>query len=253
MIDGTRLAATEFEVVWGLLGLGERPVAIDVPFRGGTPDERRRVVQEVEDELRSRGQWRGRGLDPDLVARLALLARPSWSVDAWLAIDRPVRAMGAVAGDRAAIGVVDGDEVTVGAASSYGVVDRLVALAGITPGPGESVSVPAEVLDAAAAAAEGDMNALAGSLRRQGEPADRAQLLARMCRDHHAFAQFGVTVHDPTEGRVRGRRVVALHATEQGWYLQIRRGGHVTVTPASAAQVSAQITELVGDTHRLVR
>lgn len=251
MSEGTRLSLTEFEVLWRALELGEFPIVLDVPFHGGIhPEDRRRVAREVEDALRARRLWDARdGADARLAWQLGLLSRSAWSVDAWLLLDRPVRALGAVTGERGAVAVIDGPEITITETTSYRVIDHLVALAGIAPGPGESVSVPSEALDAATTRAGDDMQRLADALSRRGVPYNQADLLTRMCRNHRHLAQFGATVHDRTTGRKRSREVIALHATDQGWYLQLRRRGYVTITPATAAKLSAEIRQVLDNTH----
>lgn len=252
MNGGFTLSATEFEVLWELLALPERPVVLDVPTRGGTDQERHHVVAQATESLRAKRLLDVRGPDADLEALCALLARPGWAVDAWLRLDRPVRAQAAASGERATLAVVDGERVTLVPSSRYRVIDGLVGMIGINPGPGASVSVPADDLDAAAAASRGDTRRLIDELRRRGARYDDADLLARMCPEHTHTVQFSVAVHHRTAGRSRGRRVIGLHATAAGWYLQVRRCGYVTVTPASAAKVSEQLNDLVGETTDLV-
>ncbi|HEU0128297.1 MAG TPA: ESX secretion-associated protein EspG, partial [Pseudonocardiaceae bacterium] len=135
-------------------------------------------------------------------------------------------------------------------------LDELVRLPGLRAGPGHSVTVRAENLDAATMLAGQDMPRLAEELIRRGERYHDAHALARICAQHGHLGQFGVLVRDHLGQQSAGRRVVGLHATPAGWYSQLRRAGHggtfVTITPASPAVVTAQVRDLLTETRQLV-
>lgn len=249
------LSATELEVCWKELPLDELPVVLDVPVRGSTEAERRRIVAATLDGLRARRLIGPRGVDPDLAAMLGTLARHRWATEAWLLLDRPVRALAACLGEAGALAVLEGDRCRLRSCSPHSLLDELVRLAGLSAGPGHSVTVRAENLDAAARAAGQDMRRLAELLTRHGERHDDAQALAGMCTPHRALGQFGALVRDQLGRQSPGRRVVGLHATPKGWYSQLRRtdqgGTFVTVTPASPEVVITQLRELLTETRRL--
>lgn len=249
------LSVTEVEVCWKQLRLNELPIVLDVPARGGTDAERRQVVTQALDGLRERRLLDQRGLDPDVAAMLVTLARHRWAAEAWLLLDRPVRALAACRGEVATLAVLDGDRCRLTSCSPHYLLGELVRLAGLQAGPGRSVTVRAENLDAAARVAGGDMHLLADLLTRHGERPDDAQALATMCAKHRELGQFGVLVRDPLGRQSASRRVIGLHATADGWYSQLRRAGHggtfVTVTPASPEVVTTQLRELLTETRRL--
>ncbi|WP_033430923.1 ESX secretion-associated protein EspG [Saccharothrix syringae] len=244
---GVVLAAVEFEVCWSHLGLGELPPVLDAPSPGRTRAERNELVWRVLDDLRHRGLLRGRDLHPDLVAGLTALARFSWAVDARVLGARRLRARAAATGRHGVLAVWEGDVVALRPLPPDALVAEVVRLAGDAPtGRGGSANVRAASLDAAVAAG-GDLDGLAAALEARGErPAD-ARAVARMCRDAHTRGQFGVRVTG-RDGRPRSApRVVAFHDTPAGRHLQLRRGGWVTVLPATAAQLAVQVGQVVDE------
>ena len=170
-------------------------------------------------------------------------------------LDRPVRALAACRGGVGALAILDGNRVRLTPCSPRYLFDELVRLAGLTAGPGRSVTVRAENLDAAAQIAGRDMQRLAEKLTHLGERYDDAQALARMCAQHNRLGQFGTLVRDHLGRQRSGRRVIGLHATPDGWYSQLRRTGHggtfVTVTPANQDVVTTQLHELITETRQL--
>lgn len=249
------LSAAEIQVCWRELRLGELPVVIDVPALGRTEAERRHLMARTLDGLRERHLVDAGGVHPDLTHLLRVLARYQWAVEAWLLLERPVRALAACRGEAGAMAVLEGERVRLTPCASHSVLDQLIRLAGVTAGPGQSVTVRAESLDAATLAAGRDMRRLADELVRQGERHDDAQELARMCTDHGRLGQFGVLVRDQLGTQRTGRRVVGLHSTPRGWYSQLRRASHggtyVTVTPAGPDVVRTQLRDLLAETRRL--
>jgi hypothetical protein len=249
------LSATEIEICWKQLQLNDLPVVIDVPTLGRTDTERRRLVAHTLEGLRERCLFGTRGVDPDLTDLLVTLARHHWAVEAWLLLDRPVRALAACRGGVGTLATLDSNRVRLAPCSPHHLFDELTRLAGLTAGPGRSVTVRAEHLDAAAQVAGQDMQRLAEELTHHGERYDDAQALARMCARHDRLGQFGALARDHLGRQRAGRRVIGLHATPDGWYSQLRRTGHggtfVTVTPASQDVVSTQLRELITETRQL--
>ncbi len=250
------LSALEFEVCWELAHVGEPPAILNVPFTGRTDTERRQVVASVIERLRPRGLADRRGLDRDLADLLAVFTHYTWAAEAWLALDRPVRAMAAQAGLGGAVALIDGDRVELRECSEQGLLEALVGVPGIVAGPGTPVQLCADNLDVAVRAAGRDMQRLARELASLGVHTDDANCLVRMCEGHEKLAQFGVLVRGRTGRRTPGERVIGLHATQVGWYLQLRRhrAGRETVTvgPAQPADVVAQLRSLLAETREVV-
>lgn len=251
------LSATEIEVCWHQLQLDELPVVLDVPRIGRTEAERRQVVAHALDGLRARRLVGRHGVDPDLAEALITLARYRWAVEAWLLLDRPVRALAACGGETGAVAVLDQDRVQVTSCSPHSLLSELIRVVAPTAGPGHSVTVRAENLGTAARVSGRDMQRLAEELTRYGERHDDAHTLAMMCTRHNKLGQFGVLVRDEFGRQRPGRRVVGLHATSNGWYSQLRHASYggifVTVTPASPAVVTAQLRDLLTETRQLSR
>ncbi|HEY2764286.1 MAG TPA: ESX secretion-associated protein EspG [Pseudonocardiaceae bacterium] len=249
------LSATEIEVCWEQLQLDEMPVVIDVPTCGRTDTERHQIVAGTLNGLRDRGLADEHSIDPDLADILVTLARFRWGVEAWLLLDRPVRALGTCRGQTGALAVLEGERMRLASCPPHSLLHEVIQLVRPTAGPGRPVTVRAENLDAAARAADRNMPRLAEELTRRGERYDDAQALAQMCAQHNRLGQFGALVRDRLGQQTAGRRVVGLHATPDGWYSQLRRADHggtfVTVTPASPAVVLSQLRELLDETRRL--
>lgn len=248
------LSGTEFEVCWKQLQLDDLPVVLDVPERGRTDTERRRIVSSALDGLRARHLIGQHGVDPDLADLLLTLARYSWAVEAWLLLERPVRALAASLGEASALAVVDAGRVQLTRCSPHALIRELIRLAGLSAGPGHSVTVRAENLDAAALSAGRDMQRLAEDLVRRGERYDDVQALAQMCAEPAHLGQLGALIRNHAGQPRAGSRVVGLHSTPDGWYSQLRRigpgGTFVTVTPASPDVVATQLRDLLTETRQ---
>lgn len=248
------LSAAEVKVCWQQLQLDELPIVIDVPGLGRTEAERRHIVAQALDGLRERGLIGDHGIHPELADILHTLARYQWAVEAWLLLDRPVRGIAACRGETGALAILEANRLRLTRCASHSLLGELVRVAGVTAGPGRSVTVRAESLDAAALTAGRDMRRLADDLTRRGERHEDAHDLARMCTDHDRLGQLGALVRDHLGRQSAGRRVVGLHSTPRGWYSQLRRPGHggtfVTVTPASADVVTTQLRDLLNETRR---
>lgn len=249
------LSATEIEVCWRQLQLSELPIVIDVPTLGRTDTERRQLVAYTLDGLRERRLFGERGVDPVLTDLLVTLAQHQWAVEAWLLLDRPVRALAACRGEIGALATLDGNRMRLAPCSPHQLFDELIRLARLSAGPGRSVTVRAENLDSAAQVAGRDMQRLAEELTHRGERYDDAQALAGMCARHGQLGQFGALARDHLGRQRSGQRVIGLHATPHGWYSQLRRTGYggtfVTVTPAGHDVVTAQLRELITETRQL--
>lgn len=247
------LSAAEVEVCWKHLQMDELPVVLDVPALGRTESERRQLMARAFDGLRERGLLGEQGIDPELAELLITLARYDWAVEAWLLLDRPVRALAACRDETGALAILRGDRLRMTPCSAHSLLAGLVGLAGLRAGPGRSVTVRAENLDAAALAAGQDMRRLADELVRRGERDEDAHELTRMCAQHDQLGQFGALVRDHLGRQSSGRRVVGLHSTPAGWYSQLRRigpgGTFVTVTPASPDVVTTQLRDLLTETR----
>ncbi|MCO1575861.1 ESX secretion-associated protein EspG [Crossiella sp. SN42] len=240
----TALTVAEFDLVWELAELGETPVNLEIASGGVSWEERLQRRHEVLAALTERGLAVRGGLRPDLRDAVTVLARFQWAVDLRLWGGELVRAVGAVDGPWAAVAVRYGDEVQLGVMPDYAVLGTMVDLVGAMPaGPGESVSVRADALDASRDAASAPE--FADALTERGEPAPTARKLAHMLGAVLGGGQFGATVRDGRLGLRRAARVVSFHDTPQGRYLHVRRNGWATITPGGQEQLLAQVRALV--------
>jgi hypothetical protein len=247
------LSALEFDVLWESQRFPRRHVALDVPSPGVTYRERAELVKSAWDALGERGLATGSRAEPALADRLAVLAHPDRSVDAWVWTDREIRGLAARVGREALLGVVDSGNVWLIPARDSSFVEAAVSVAGDCPaGYGRSVSVPLDALKAADRDAEGDPKALIVELSDRDVPLADAQWLAGMCTGITGKGQFGVERAKGGERPRRANRVVAFHDTDRGRYLYLTRPSAdrrvwATITPADNARIATAVWELLDE------
>jgi hypothetical protein len=251
------LTTTEFEVAWGVLGLGDLPLIFRVRIarRGATAAERAALVASTVDGLRGRGLADGHRPSAELAGPLALLARHAWAVDARLDLRRESRALGAATKGAAVLAVLDADTVTVLPSTPHRLPVDLAGLAGAAAtGGGRSINVRADALLAAAerVAGIGEPGRLADELIAEGVPPRDAGSLARINAEVIGGGQFGVEVVDQDGAPRRAPRVVGFCDTPDGRWAQLRTTGHggqewITFTPAGTAQLTTMITDLLAE------
>lgn len=250
------LTATEFEVAWETLRLGDLPLIFRVCIgrHGGTDAERAELVASTMDGLRMRRLADGRGVSGELADALTLLANPRWVVDARLDIGRPVRAYGAAGrGDSAMIAVLDGDVVSLTGSSRYQLPAGVAALAGdLPPGPGRSINLVADALLGASERCGGDSHRLGDELIERGVLVNDARTIAKINDEMFGSGQFGVEVPDAEGVLRRAPRVVGFCDTPEGRWAQLRTaagGGQewITFTPARLGQLASMIADLLAE------
>ncbi len=247
------LSALEFDVVWESLRLPARHVVLDVPSPGVTRNQRAGLVATAWAGLAERGLAENGRVHAELADRLAVLAYPERSVDAWIWTDREIRGLAAQVGREAMLAVVDRGEVWLIPARDSSLAEAAVSMAGeCPPGRGRSTSVPLDALRAADRAAGGDPQSLVVELTELDVPLGKAQIMARMFAGLVGRGQFGAQRTDARRGTHRAERVVAFHDTGTGRYLYLTRpspDGRVwaTVTPADNRALAAAVWELLDE------
>lgn len=229
----TSLSALEFDVLIEHLRLDQVPLVLKVPSPGKTHAERAKLVASAWRALSNRGLISGGALDADLEWMLRLIAEPGREVDGRCWSQRSVRVLAAAEndGERAVLAVKDGDFLTFSPASAAGLPRAVVSsLPETPPGPGRSVSVPSDALDAAAADVGDKVEQLPAALQRRGVRTDDAEALAQMVAGAAAQGQFGAAARDRYGKRERAERVVGFFDTALGRYAQLR-----TTSPAGEA------------------
>lgn len=242
-----RLSGAEFEACWEYLQLGDLPYVLDLPSPGRTWEERRSLLRQVIAGLTARGLAERGGLVPELVESVSTLGRFRWAIDARVFGERPVRARGAVAGERAVLALLDvGNDLELWHMPDHALLGQLVALAGDAPAPRvASANVRAAVLEAALRGAQDDPRVLAQQLVDLGEPADQARALAHACTGVVAMGQFSAVTVDADGTRRTSEHALGWHTTAVGQFLQLRTEGWVTVTPGGKARLAAQLRRLL--------
>jgi hypothetical protein len=248
------LSTLEFEVLWEAERLPPRHVALDVPSPGMTHSERTELIEQAWTSMADRGLARGRQASSELVDMLNLFAHPKVSIDAWVWMDREIRAQAVSIGSQALLGVIDEGEVWLIPARSSSLAEAAVSVAGeLGPGVGQSISLPHDTLRAADADAKGDPKTLVTALEDRHIPLWQAQELSGMLLGQEARGQFGVerTGRDGTSRRAD--RVIAFYDTDAGRYLfQVNRNRDgrdwATVAPTDNALLVQRVEELIDET-----
>lgn len=247
------LSTVEFDVLWEAERLGSRHVALSTPSPGRTHAERAEVVQKAWHSLADRGLARGNRADGDLLDLMGMLANPVVSIDVWAWADHQVSGLAVSTGTYAVLGIVDGGEFWLVPARSSTLAESAVSVIGeLTPGVGQTVSLPHQVLVDAATQAGGDAHALITALQDRGMPLFQAQELAGMLFGQVARGQFGAERRGKGGTTRRAERVVAFHDTDAGRYLMQREQNSdgvdwCTVTPADNALLAERVWELLGE------
>lgn len=263
--SGIVLSPTELLACWEALRLGEPPVWFRLRRPGWTARDRAdsdRLLRSALAGLAQRGLSDGVRPLPQLARLLELIDGAEYQLDIRYNLDgspRPILGFGAVAGFEGVVVVsndgagpirlrpVDGSRVAA---------ELLGGLGKMSPGYGQAVNIPADILHEAVAglADPGNFAELADRLRRRDVSSRDAGLLARMCTGADSGGQLGATGR--SGGRmVRGPWVIGFHRIQGRCFMQLRRGGYVTVCPADAGRLYDRWLELVAEMrpHRASR
>jgi hypothetical protein len=254
MIKGTIvLSKLEFDVLWEAEKLPPKHEALTVPSPGATHTERRRLVVQAFADLERRGLAERERAVPDLVDQLNLLAHHQLSIDSWVWTDHRISSLAVVSGSNALLCAVDGPDVWLIPARETAIAEAAVSLAGdVVAGPGQSISVPTDVLTAADADARGDVREFAAALVNNGVPGSDAKTMADMVRDMNVRGQFGVTRMQRDQRMLRADRVVAFHDTPRGRYVHLAKPNNdgrmwSTITPADSRRLATCVQELMAE------
>ncbi|WP_285501862.1 ESX secretion-associated protein EspG [Actinokineospora sp. NBRC 105648] len=241
------VSALEFDVLTEHLGVELVPLVLKVPSPGRTDVERSRLVRQAWSGLAERGLGGPMDVDPELVRLLHLLDRPSREIDGrvWTAPDHAQRIFAAARDSEAVLAVLQGNSLTLQAADESGLARHAVSvLPRRGPGPGRSVTMPANDF-ATAATAPGPLDR---ALSTHGVRADDARAVAEMITPLTARGQFGAATRDRWGRRVRNPRVISWFDTEAGRYLQVRTpppDPWTTISPADPRALLHQVAALL--------
>jgi hypothetical protein len=252
------LSAVEFEGLWEILGLGDRPAGLALPSPGRTVLERQRILARVLEQLRRHGlaARQPRGLPHRWVTELlGTLAGPRRTLELHVTGGRV--ALAALAGDRATLAARHGEQVWAASMVPGQVVPTLIGMLGeIKPGVARPVSMAAEVFDAARESAGRTPGwsewTVADELSSRGVARTDASSLARSFAGVRMVAQFTAT--GTVEGREHpGPWAVGLHRGETGHFVSVRRPGEVgdsvSVAPVDAPRLTRHLVELLSATR----
>jgi len=230
-------SALEFEVVWSALDLGRLPFPLTGPTEN-TGRDRDELTAAVFERLADRGFAIGTRLRTEWAELLAVLARPTISVDATGRIVRPLAAVAATGrSGLAALALQDRGSVVVGPIRAGSLVESVVSLLPAErAGPGHPVMVPVDVVRRLLA--DNDLGDL---------PAADSGLLLRLAEGRVRGGQFGVNVQGRDSRLRRGIPVVSWFDTAEGRYLMTNDGAKLVIAPADAAAIALRLHEVLMD------
>ena len=256
----TELSVLEFDVLWEHLRLGAPPPVLDLASHGATLDERAVLTGQVWESLAERDLgWPGQ-VNNRLRVGLRLLAQPEWELDARLQPTTggpPTRALIAANHTDATVAIRHANRIRLHTAPAERIVrEALSLLPPHPPGTGTSITLPAQVLDAAATRAGNSPDALARALLADGLGHAEARRIADVAGNVIRFGHFGAARTRRGEQRHRAGHVVSVYDTRQRRYLFTRKpsGGTpwVTLLPGNDAAITRQLDELLAELGRPV-
>jgi hypothetical protein len=244
------ISALEFDVLWEHLRLAEMPLVLRVPSPGHTDTERGELVAQAWRSLADRGL--GRPLTvPDRLARLLrLLEYPDREIDGRFGATKGVRLLVAATGDDAVFALLTKRDLTLVEIPTTGLArEALAALPSVPAGPGESITMRAEDLDAAAASATSP-EAFESALCRRGLSTRDAAVLRTMLGNVQRQGQFGAAARNRWGHRRRAPHVIGFFDTAAGRYLQLRQTAPdgtawSTISPADTRMLTSQLSDLL--------
>ncbi|QFZ17595.1 ESX secretion-associated protein EspG [Saccharothrix syringae] len=254
------LSRLEFELCWDHLGLGEQPTILAIPSHGATLDERRALFHGAWDGLRARGLVERGAVDAGLAGWLDLLARPEREVDARLRLDAGprVRAVAAARRRHAVLAVLTADGLRLTRVDEGSLAASVVSLLPPHTTPrSRSISLPAAVLDHAAAVAGESATRLERALCDGGLPRPDARKVGSVLGNVVRMGQFGAAVRPTARGRPgprrRGPYAVSFYDTPEGrWQFTRRPSGDgrewSTLSPADQPRLVRAVSELLAGT-----
>jgi len=254
------LSVLEFDVLWEHLRFGAPPAVLDIASHGATLDERAELADQVWESLAQRELgWPGQ-VNDRLQVRLRLLAQPEWELDARLQLSAsgpPTRALIAANRIDAIVAIRHATRVRLHTAPAERIVrEALALLPPHPPGTGTSITLPANVLDAAAARAGNSPDALARALAAHGLGHAEARKIADVAGNVIRFGHFGAARTRRGEQRRRAGHVVSVYDTHQHRYLFTRKPSAgtpwVTLLPGTEAAITRQLNELLAGLGRPV-
>jgi hypothetical protein len=189
-------------------------------------------------------------VDDRLAHLLRLLERPDQEIDGRFGATKGVRLLVAANGDDAVFALLTKHGLTLSEIPPTGLArEALGALPTIPAGPGESITVRAADLDAAALDATGQ-EAFEFALCRRGITARDAGILRVMFGTVRRQGQFGASARNRWGHRRRAAHVIGFFDTDAGRYLQLRQTtpdgvSWSTISPADTRLLVAQLSDLL--------
>jgi EspG family len=244
------ISALEFDVLWEHLRLAEMPLVLRVPSPGRTYTERRELVARAWQSLADRGLGRQLTVADRLAQLLRLLEYPDREIDGRFGATKGVRLLVAATGDDAVFALLTKRDLTLVEIPATGLArEALAALPAVPAGPGESITMRAEDLDAAAASATSP-EAFELALCRRGLSTRDAGVLRTMLGNVQRQGQFGAAARNRWSHRRRAPHVIGFFDTTAGRYLQLRQTAPdgtawSTISPADTRMLTSQLSDLL--------
>lgn len=146
------LSLAAVDILWDDLKLGGFPFPLEIRSHGDTADERARIKAAVYAQLEQRELVTNRKPVPDLAERLYLLAGPKICIDLValreMSDRQPIRAVVAARGKRAILAVQKDLTISLTKVRETAIVGSILELLPTNrSGPGQSVTLPASVLN----------------------------------------------------------------------------------------------------------
>ena len=239
--------------MWSRLGLGAKPLELNVPAHGMTRTEAARLTARAETALRERQLLVAADPAPSIAGRLNVLAKPEAQVDVRWARGGgtpELRGLVAMRGKTAVLALWDGERVGLRGVKRDLAADELVRELGAAPaGAGRSVTTPADVV--VRASRHGDVERFQRGLVAGGVSRDDARVWRDvMTAPRLRAGQLGASGFDRWGKAARVPWVIHVLDTERGRYATYERGGYRTLVGVDTSQLVRLVRELYADAVR---
>lgn len=244
-----RLSTVEFTALWRRMGLGDKPLLLDVPDHGATLDERDWLDNQAWEQLRARRLVEARRPRPEVEDALGALARPTVEADLRMITGpaREVRVLACASGLVGVVAVPHADAVDLQPARPTGLADALLAhVPEHQRAAGNAVTIPAELAAGDGLRADTEL----ARLERAGLRSDEARQVRRLVAGSVVRRfKIGAAARDRLGRRHRARGVVSVLDTDNG-RVQIRHlrnhsGERLLLAPTDKQRLTGEVAELI--------
>ena len=246
------MSASAYQVLCDYLGLAGLPHVLRVIPRGFREAERRAVVESAWRELRENGHADHRGPTMRVTELITMLHRFDRAIDAQFHGDAELRAQATASGNIGVLATLAAERLVLREVHPASLSTAMVSLLPPTvAGPGHSLALPRDVLEAAVAnQGARNIDVFEAQLRLAGVPPAEAKNVSRVFDRPLRRGVFGVSITNAQGRRLRGDHVLTWVDNRAGRYLiedstALDGQQWTTIAPTTPHRLAAQLDRLL--------